>query len=266
MSKFCSRNRTRKISLGLITVDRTAGLYGIKDMYTFLHLTFQEYLAACHISTLSDEEQLKLIQQHGEKLHMLVVWKFYCGLVENLKFESILDKTAGRILYHIQCAYESQKSLICIQLLEHIGYHIRLNNEYLTTTDFTAIGYVVKNSKIPTELSISRCIMTTEAIDALWSEMGDKNRTLEGLHFVAMGSKSIQEVHKHEVQYLERLLVGIPSLRKLSINYGKDYAQLPSSTLKIVGKTCSSLTEFCVENVFNPVGVFYVLVKILQGE
>ena len=86
--------KDKDMSLGLITIDRTADLYGFKNLYTFLHLTFQEYLAAHHISTLSDEEQDKLIQEHGNKNHMLAVWKFYCGLVkfsmENARFKSIL--------------------------------------------------------------------------------------------------------------------------------------------------------------------------------
>ncbi len=59
VSSYFQVKKDVDISLGLITVDRTANLYGFKDIYTFLHLTFQEYLAAYYISVLSDEEQTK---------------------------------------------------------------------------------------------------------------------------------------------------------------------------------------------------------------
>ena len=48
MSHFQS-TQERDISLGLITVDRTAGLYGFKDIYTFLHLTFQVSRSSPHL-------------------------------------------------------------------------------------------------------------------------------------------------------------------------------------------------------------------------
>ena len=38
-------------TLGLVTIDYTAQLTGIDDTYTFLHLTFQEFLAAYYSST-----------------------------------------------------------------------------------------------------------------------------------------------------------------------------------------------------------------------
>lgn len=143
------------------------------NLYTFLHLTFQEYLAAFHISTLSDEEQIKLIQEHGNKNNMLVVWKLYCGLVKielcETKFKSILHETEGSILYHIQCAYESQQQVACAQLLKAVHHHIHLADKYLSTPDFTALGYVTNTSERPTKLSLINCNMNVEAVDAILS-------------------------------------------------------------------------------------------------
>ena len=154
-------NYDRDITLGLITIDRTAGLYGFEDIYGFLHPTFQEYLAAYHISTLSDEKQHQLIQEHGDKNHMLVVCKFLCGLtkfgVKSTKFKVMLKKTVGKVLFQIQCAYESQQSITCTQILKNTNYLLEFSCQYLTVPEFHAIGYVLSKSVLPTSLSIVQC-------------------------------------------------------------------------------------------------------------
>ena len=174
-------------SLGLLTIDRTADLYGFKDIYTFLHLTFQEYLAAYHISKLSDDQQCKLIEEHGSKNHMQVVWKFYFGMIkikafEN-KFKSILQQTKENTLHHFQCAYESQQQIVCAQLLKAVHYHIYQADKFLSTPDYTAIGYVVNTTVLSTRLTLINCEVDIAAIDALLSEIKEQARTsLHGLH------------------------------------------------------------------------------------
>ena len=71
-------------SLGLLTIDRPSGLGRHDNTFSFLHLTFQEYLAACHLAELNEKEQMEMIIQHAGETHMLMVWKFYSGMV---KFE-----------------------------------------------------------------------------------------------------------------------------------------------------------------------------------
>ena len=69
-------------SLGLITNDRIARVSGHDKTYSFLHLIFQKYLAAWYIAHLNAEQQMEIIRLYSQKGHMLMVWKFYCGIVE----------------------------------------------------------------------------------------------------------------------------------------------------------------------------------------
>ena len=141
-------------SLGLITVDHIASKCGYDNLYSFLHLTFQEYLAAYHISKLAEDEQLKIISKYGQSECMYVVWKFFCGLVEFREsnvhiFDRILaskSKSLKGDLYSVQCAFESQQAISCDSVVRfgECGtlYFVGLK----TPSDFTAIAYVLKNT------------------------------------------------------------------------------------------------------------------------
>ena len=48
--------------------------------FHFLHLTFQEYLAALHLVTLPTEEQLEVVWTHDKSSRFAMVWRFFFGL------------------------------------------------------------------------------------------------------------------------------------------------------------------------------------------
>ena len=63
-------------------MDSVTELYvtqGAVSSYNFLHLTFQEFFAAMHISTMSEEEQLKHFYRHEEG-RLKMVLRFLAGL------------------------------------------------------------------------------------------------------------------------------------------------------------------------------------------
>ena len=125
---------------------------------------------------------MKLIQEHIHADHMLVVWKFYCGLVQfgiqNNTFKAILDGRNANTLFHIQCTYESQQSILCTQLLKKYDYSIYFYRSYLSIPDFTALGYVINNTMEPITLSFDWFNMNIEAIDAMLSQIGDTSKDM----------------------------------------------------------------------------------------
>ena len=179
-----------KESLGLITVDCIAAKFGFQDLYTFLHLTFQEYLAAYHITKLGEEEQTKIIEMYGKKKHMHVVWKFYCGLInfENgtKKFEKLVKcSESPDDLFHIQCAFESQQSIVCDSVIRS-GEEgsLTLKSHFLTPSDMTAIGFVVRTaseSHPVKKLVLNRCTLGEEGISAFLKEAGDRVMSIQTL-------------------------------------------------------------------------------------
>lgn len=150
-------------SLGLVTVESTPGALGNKTLYSFFHLTFQEFLAAYHISKLEDEKQMEAISKYGRSIHMKVVWKFFCGLTnfqdQEFKFEEVL-KLHDDDLYHCQCAYESQQPSSTCKPVVTFGktMGLAIQNQHLNLSDLNSIDHVVSNTaEIFTNLVLNNC-------------------------------------------------------------------------------------------------------------
>ena len=136
-------------SLGLITVDRKATICGFQNIYSFCHLTFQEFLAAYHISRLEVQGQLAIIQSCGPMKHMYMVFKFYCGLVKFEedcdRFKKLLQVAKFETLLKLHCCFESQQPATC-DFVADKGM-IVVDKSFRTPSDYTCLGYVVVNAK-----------------------------------------------------------------------------------------------------------------------
>lgn len=169
-------------SLGLLTVDRQIAERALfTKTFSFLHLTLQEFLSACFLfRQCADHEQLKAIEDHGSKIHMRMVWKFYCGLSsKNSIFLESFDAIAKQnisnrlaLLHMLHCAFESQHHEACGHLLEHIRGSIDVQDITLNPHDCSILGYVMANAaENVTELDLSYCHLGPSGIDAFAKQL-----------------------------------------------------------------------------------------------
>ena len=185
-------------SLGLIVIDRYFVKYGLDEIYTFLHLTFQEFLCAYYIANQTEEKQKEILETHASKENLAEVWKFFCGVgkCSSENFSILLREAQCKVkaeenrrkiaipntLLHLHCAYESQKEWMCFQVIQQCSSCITLRDQSLTPSDMTALGYVAIHSTIPIkELNVAHCHLGVEGLAALLTEIGDQNLSLEKL-------------------------------------------------------------------------------------
>ena len=102
---------------GLLKATQTHQLLRDTVTYNFLHLTVQEFLCALYMSTLSQQEQLKLLSEHFSDYPNVMM--FLCGLTglasnEMFKFVcsklSLSEHSNPYVVTAVRCVYESNHS------------------------------------------------------------------------------------------------------------------------------------------------------------
>ena len=232
-----------KDSLGLITVDCMARICGFENLYTFLHLTFQEYLAAYHIKE-EKQKGLGVLRCSNNKKHMQVVWKFYCGLVdfnEDGEFASLMDSTRLKRdddLFCVQCAFESQQSIACDYVVKSGA--LSFTNHFLTPSDFTAIGYAMCHGSCPvTKLTFNKCNLSTEGITAFLEEIKDKVSSITTICFHHKACVTEQLV---TLKWLLKEAVSLKVLDISDTNLGPNKIQQLTDNLTLSSLTTVLLT------------------------
>ena len=156
---------------GLLAADRTDKYYGLKDVFTFLHHTLQEYLAAYHLASLDEDLQTEIIRLNSGQDHMLTTFKFYCGLVNfKNKISQFNDiTTEASTLFMVHCTYENQRPELCRRALKMMHGEISISPCTLTPADFIALSYVISNaSHLVTVIQIVECQLYEESLNEIW--------------------------------------------------------------------------------------------------
>ena len=204
-----------KSSLGLVTIDSAAELFGIEDLYTFLHLTFQEYLAAFYLTKLEDEKQV-ISKTKDKQANLQMVWKFYCGIVQfkahSLVLNYIMSNTDLDMLYKIQCAFESQQQIVCDSVLElDKADTLSFKDHSLIPTDFLAISYVITTTNyIVTTLTFTDCSLDGEGVALFLEKMSSDH--LENIKYLGYHKRNCTVAQLQTINILLRKLTSLEVL------------------------------------------------------
>ena len=168
LSPDCSHGD--ECGLGLVTIDRTVAMFGLTNTHTFLHLTLQEYLAAYHIASQEEDEQIELLEEHGMKDHMSNVLVFYCGMIHFTEDDArlfVINFSSHSLVHSsnvLRCAFESQQRVVCDRVVEEDG-GIVVKYGYITLVDISSMVYVISNiSSHLQRLKITACDMNADKL------------------------------------------------------------------------------------------------------
>ena len=175
----------RILCFGLLQMADSAGL-GIS--FHFLHLTFQEYLAALHLARQTPDKQLKIFHKHkaNDRLCFEMVWKFFFGINDfNMAssyiqqyFECVAEEDDDFVSLSVcHCAFEARNDLINDEIAQFLSNHysqLAFDSPH-TTHDCSAVLYVIAN--------IQECCDGYDVMIAL--NYARENQIKEVMHIIA---------------------------------------------------------------------------------
>ena len=182
-------------TFGLMEIRPRMEWYGVEEELTFLHTTLQEFLAAVHLTTLENEEQVRIIKEivKSKSWHQKSILQFFAGLtrLDNSEVFTMLLQSCTTLdrlsfLYFgeqlqqlssfvmlVNCAFEAQSVPMCQKLtLTHVQFHpstefdlpLAFQSTHFDTADFSHLGYFIGwfCQQKTCELTFENCYITPQ--------------------------------------------------------------------------------------------------------
>ena len=185
-------------------------LHGRKSSHNFLHLTFQEFLAAFFISTMSSAQQLKHFQRHKDG-RLRVVLRFLAGLTKLNKvtpdeLRSLLGEPTVEQSYEYQTQYYNpMRPDVCVSAY-HTNWLFEAQNSELLQSLFhnhTASFTFTRGMLLLEYYSVGYCIGHSHS---KWSLAFDEDTEEEKLHMLVSGAKTGNDHHKVTLRTTSRYM------------------------------------------------------------
>ena len=178
--------------------------------HNFLHLTFQEFFAAVHISTMSKEQQLQYFidgksdsDSKGGRLN--VVLKFLAGLQ---KLDCVTKETVSRIIPPgylrgvavVNWLFEAQSETAMSLILGERKIIFRASKRHMSPMDYYSLGYCISHSQCQWVLELgSKMELTKERIKLL----ADGARDVTGVgKVVELGDEVLSHLNEDKLSLL----------------------------------------------------------------
>ena len=212
-------------------MDSVTELYatrGAVSSYNFLHLTFQEFFAAIHISTMSPAEQVEHFQQHGDgKLKVVLrflagISKLKCLMSETVRDTFITSETTEQDKYSLKCdaavdvdlvnwMFEAQSDRVIASLIKEKRIEFKYKGSMLPM-DYYSLGYCIVHSHCDWVLYFqdNEQQEDSDMLVAGASLRPDTSGRVVGLHFIDTNVLATLLVGLKDILHLHELSV-IPS-------------------------------------------------------
>ena len=252
---------------GLLQSTEKVLLVGYSLSLHFLHLTFQEYLAAFHLMSLSTEKQMEICEMYATKSRFNMVWRFFFGLCigrrDNCGDKSMIGKMVktflsavddGIILCH--CAYESKSAAFASEVASTKDIFLpSFRGRVRTPHDYEAVTYVLTHVSSCSSLyiALSGCGVGDKEIERLVEPLshprGNLQVTTLDLSVNSFTCKGILNLSR-------RASPALSSLQVLDLHNNKIERDGLNSILSVMSKISRKTNKLRELNLSgNPLGV-----------
>ena len=191
------------------------GAVGLSTSFNFLHSTMQEFLAAYYISTLSAEQQLKMLDDFWED-HLSYMWMMHVGLTgtqhpsvfsqfvvtqqQQASYDSTKNRKKG--LHLFQCILEANKTKVISQdMIPGLFTNERIDLQGLTLLPYDVLSvtsFIAKSPRKWKYLNLENCHMGDIGMHTLQhffrnSHYKEKTSAIEGINLFGNDLTSLHD-------------------------------------------------------------------------